>query len=493
MYKYSYMLAKYIELYLQVLISEIVMSSREIIHLHLGQAGSQIGNSLWNAYCDEYKVDRQGYYHGTNPKNISHIFKSVGESYYRPRAVFFDLDPESKRKYSLTHYDLNFTSSIAYKPICSLDTFRDTSLKRLFGEDQFITGNEDASNNFARGYYNLGRELREEMIDGVRREAEGCDCLQGFYLFRSLGGGTGSGLGSLLIQELQNEFGGKDKIEFNIAPSSTLNMSVTEPYNVVHSMYKNIEDTDMSVLMDNKSLYSISENKLEMERPRYQDLNRLVSRVVQSVSSTLGAGAGGNRMTLSEFKTNLIPFTRIRHVIPSYAPLTTKSRSYYHRMNVTDITRSAFDEENTFLSVGDLKTSQFISACLLYRGDVSRREANQAKNTILDEYQFVDWAPNGIKLNIQNRGHTRSTPPKSVTMLGINTALKDNLYTMNNKFDMLLQKRAFMHWYLMEGMEELEFYDARDELLALEQDYNELDNNDNNFTKSETGYSAYEY
>ena len=78
-------------------------------------------------------------------------------------------------------------------------------------------------------------------------------------------------------------------------------------------------------------------------------------------------------------------------------------------------------------------------------------------------------------------------------MLGINTALKDNLYTMNNKFDMLLQKRAFMHWYLMEGMEELEFYDARDELLALEKDYNELDNNDNNFTKSETGYSAYEY
>ena len=76
------------------------MSSREIIHLHLGQAGSQIGSSLWNAYCDEYRVDRQGNYNGTNPKNISHIFKSVGESYYRPRAVFFDLDPESKRKYS---------------------------------------------------------------------------------------------------------------------------------------------------------------------------------------------------------------------------------------------------------------------------------------------------------------------------------------------------------------------------------------------------------
>ena len=60
-------------------------------------------------------------------------------------------------------------------------------------------------------------------------------------------------MGLWLIHGTENEFGGKDKIEFNIAPSSTLNMSVTEPYNLVHSMYKNIEDTDMAVLMDNKS------------------------------------------------------------------------------------------------------------------------------------------------------------------------------------------------------------------------------------------------
>ncbi|KAI6659330.1 Tubulin alpha-1C chain [Oopsacas minuta] len=447
------------------------MSAREIIHLHLGQAGSQIGGSLWNTYCNEYKVERSGKYNGQNPTNISHIFKNVGESYYKPRAVFFDLDPETKQ------------------------TFRDTSLKRLFGEDQFITGREDASNNFARGFYNLGREFRDEMIDGIRRESEACDSLQGFYIFRSLGGGTGSGVGSLLIQELQHEFGGKDKMDFSIAPSSVLNTSVTEPYNVVHSMYNNIEDNDISVMMDNKALYSVSANKLDIEVPRYRDLNRLVSRVVQSVTSTLGAGAGANRMTLSEFKTNLIPFSRIHHTIPSYAPLSTNSRSHYHRMSVTEITRSAFDEESTFLSVGDMKDSKFLSSCLLYRGDVSRREANQAKNTILDEYQFVDWAPNGIKLNIQNRGYTKSTPSKSVTMLGINTALKDSLYAMNTRFDMMLQKRAFMHWYLMEGMEELEFHDAKEELFALEKDYNELHNDDDSYTRplKSQGYSVYEY
>ena len=377
-----------------------------------------------------------------------------------------------------------------------IEIFKNSSLKRFFSEDQFITGTEDASSNFARGFYNLGRELRDDIFEGVRREAEGCDSLQGFYIFRSLGGGTGSGLGSLLIQELQKEFGGKDKIDFSIAPSPVLNSSVTEPYNVVHSMYMNPEDHDLSVLMDNKALHSVSAGKLDVEVPRYEDLNRLVSKVVQSVTSTMGLGAGANRMTLSEFKTNLIPFYRIHHAFPSFAPLSTKSRSSYSRMSVKEITRSAYETENTFLSVGDLKQSKFLSSCLLYRGDVSRREANQAKNTILEEYQFVDWAPNGIKLNIQNRGYAKSNPSRSVTMLGINTALKDTLSTTNERFDMMLQKRAFLHWYLMEGMEELEFHDARDELLALEQDYKELHEEDNSSKRTNMthgDYSLYEY
>ena len=42
------------------------------------------------------------------------------------------------------------------------------------------------------------------MLDVVRKEAEGCDCLQGFQLTHSLGGGTGSGMGTLLISKVSN-------------------------------------------------------------------------------------------------------------------------------------------------------------------------------------------------------------------------------------------------------------------------------------------------
>ena len=47
-----------------------------------------------------------------------------------------------------------------------------------------------------------GAELVDSVLDVVRKEAEGCDCLQGFQLTHSLGGGTGSGMGTLLISKV---------------------------------------------------------------------------------------------------------------------------------------------------------------------------------------------------------------------------------------------------------------------------------------------------
>jgi tubulin beta len=67
-------------------------------------------------------------------------------------------------------------------------------------------GQSGAGNNWAKGHYTEGAELVDSVLDVVRKEAESCDCLQGFQLTHSLGGGTGSGMGTLLISKIREEY-----------------------------------------------------------------------------------------------------------------------------------------------------------------------------------------------------------------------------------------------------------------------------------------------
>ena len=82
-----------------------------------------------------------------------------------------------------------------------------------------IPGQSGAGNNWAKGHYTEGAELVDNVIDVVRKEAEECDCLQGFQLKHSLGGGTGSGMGTLLISKIREEYPDRIMNTFSVMPS----------------------------------------------------------------------------------------------------------------------------------------------------------------------------------------------------------------------------------------------------------------------------------
>ena len=82
------------------------------------------------------------------------------------------------------------------------DEIRSGTYHNLFHPEQLINGKEDAANNYARGHYTVGKEMIDQILDRIRKLADQCTGLQGFLIFHSFGGGTGSGFTSLLMERL---------------------------------------------------------------------------------------------------------------------------------------------------------------------------------------------------------------------------------------------------------------------------------------------------
>ena len=106
-------------------------------------------------------------------------------------------------------------------------------------------------------------------------------------MFHAVGGGTGSGLGSLLLERLSVDYGKKSKLGFTVYPSPQVSTAVVEPYNSVLSTHSLLEHTDVAVMLDNEAVYDICRRSLDIERPTYTNLNRLVAQVISSLTASL--------------------------------------------------------------------------------------------------------------------------------------------------------------------------------------------------------------
>jgi hypothetical protein len=101
----------------------------------------------------------------------------------------------------------------------------------------------------ARGHYTIGKEQIDVVMDKVRRLADNCSGLQGFFIFHSFGGGTGSGFGALILERLSTDYGKKSKLEFSVYPAPTMANSVVEPYNSVLTTHTTLEHSDCSFIV----------------------------------------------------------------------------------------------------------------------------------------------------------------------------------------------------------------------------------------------------
>ena len=148
-------------------------------------------------------------------------------------------------------------------------------------------GQGGAGNNWAKGHCSDGADLIDSVLDVLRKESESCDCLQGFQLTHSLGGGTGSGMGTLLISKIHEEYPDRIINTFSVLPSPKVSDIVVEPYNVTLSVHQLIAYTNETFCIENEALYDICFRTLKLTTPTYADLNHLISATMSGVTASL--------------------------------------------------------------------------------------------------------------------------------------------------------------------------------------------------------------
>ncbi|KAK8584322.1 hypothetical protein V6N12_068567 [Hibiscus sabdariffa] len=268
---------------------------REILHVQAGQCGNQIGGKFWEVVCDEHGIDPTGNYVGTSSVQLERLnvyYNEASGGRYVPRAVLMDLEPGT------------------------MDSLRTGPYGKLFRPDNFVFGQNGAGNNWAKGHYTEGAELIDSVLDVVRKEAENCDCLQGFQICHSLGGGTGSGMGTLLISKIREEYPDRMMLTFSVFPSPKVSDTVVEPYNATLSVHQLVENADECMVLDNEALYDICFRTLKLTNPSFGDLNHLISTTMSGVTCCLRF-PGQLNSDLRKLAVNLIPFPRLHFFMDS--------------------------------------------------------------------------------------------------------------------------------------------------------------------------------
>ncbi|VDL85596.1 unnamed protein product [Schistocephalus solidus] len=376
---------------------------------------------------------------------------------------------------------LQYTFSITLYKTTSLssDEIRMGCYRNFFAAVNLISGAEDAASNFGRGYFHLSSDLLQPSTNSMRKLAEQCDGLQGIMFHRAYGGGTGTGFACSLLSALNEEYFKTPCIDLGIMPSLTMACGPVEPYNALLSCEIPIEDVSLAMMMDNKALMNVCGKKLATYRPTFTNFNRIIAQTMSGLTASFRF-SGLSNMNICDLRTNLVPYPEAHFALSAFAPFCVQESLDRWAPTTGHLTDEVFSPANQLISHNG-EQPIYLSCCVFYRGKTSVREVNATLERMRrsGDLPLVDWCPTGFKVSARHLVLTVGLyrigqSGTSVVALHNSTLFRDPLHNLVHAFNMLIERRAFLHWFLAEGLEEDEFRQALEGIRKLEDDYTQV-------------------
>ncbi|CAG0883836.1 unnamed protein product [Cyprideis torosa] len=444
---------------------------QEIITLQLGQCGNQIGNEFWKKLCAEHGISPDGMLEdfakeGIDQKDV--FFYQADDQQYIPRAVLLDLEPRV----------INGILSSQYA--------------KLYNPENIYIHKQGggAGNNWACGY-SQGEKLYEEIFEILEREAEGSDRLEGFVLCHSIAGGTGSGMGSFILERINDRFPKKLVQTYSVFPNQDENSSdvVVQPYNSILTLKRLTQNADCVVVLDNTSLNRIAVDRLHIQNPTFAQINALVSTIMSASTATLRYPSY-NFNDLVSLISPLIPTPSLHFLMTGYTPLTTENvegAGAVKKTTVLDVMRRLLQPKNMMVSSVQSMTDRSIQHCYIgilniiqsqgSQGDAGSNEVHNSLQRIRERrlVRFIPWGPSGIQVAISRKSPYLPAQHRiSGLMLANHTSINTLFECTLSQYDKFRKREAFLDQFKKEPMFRnnlQEFDDSREVVQRLVDEY----------------------
>ncbi|CAK9800323.1 Tubulin epsilon chain [Anthophora quadrimaculata] len=462
----------------------------QFITVQVGQCGNQIGSAFWPLALHEYGIQTSNTgmnllktqrYHIKSISDICDTFDSFFFVPDNPRNLCFkNITDLERAKVKARAVLIDMEDSV-------VGELRKGPIRNLFDKTCIVTNYPGSGNNWAVGHYTHGMEYHERLEDTIRRSVEKCCRLHGFLITHSLGGGTGSGLGTAVLKLLTDDYPTVDRLVSCVYPTVAQDV-ITAPYNALLATKELVEHATCVFPIENESLLNICNTQLKQKNNRdqinynswckpFQDMNSVVVNMLLHLTSG-SRFPGSLNMDMNEIATNLVAYPKLHYIFSSVSPLALTAPTMCNIQGtklLDELFVNAWSRNNQLINVDPLqRNSLILSAAHIARGNCSMNDLKRNVERFRRKVSFSEWSKEAMKIGLC------SVPPpghSSSLLCLLNSSSMSLLFeNLVEQFSKLYRRKAHVYHYTqVRGFEETHFLESKEIICDLIAQYAELE------------------